>query len=149
MASATSTLCPSLEDLEQFVAGENPLDSIGAHVAVCERCRREMDRLCENNRLLAEFASASHGMPIALADRLVDLIPGYELLDEIHRGGQGVVYRAIQKSTRRVVAIKIMHGGPISGARERARFDREVHILAALQHPNIVAIHDSGNVGSA
>lgn len=75
-----------------------------------------------------------------------DAFPGYELVREIHRGGQGVVYLAIQKSTNRKVAIKVIKEGPFSGTKERARFEREVHILGALNHPNIVAIHDSGQV---
>ncbi len=69
---------------------------------------------------------------------------GYELCDEIRRGGQGVVYRAVQQSTGRDVAIKVMHQGPFVGARGRARFEREIRILARLKHSNIVTIHDSG-----
>jgi len=73
-------------------------------------------------------------------------LPGFEIRREIHRGGQGVVYQAVQKSTRRDVAIKVMREGPHSAAQDRGRFQREVEILAQLQHPNIVAIHDSGTV---
>lgn len=73
-----------------------------------------------------------------------DVFPGYEILHEIHRGGQGVVYLAIQKATKRRVAIKILHEGPFAGASGRARFEREVQILGQLNHPNIVGIHDSG-----
>jgi eukaryotic-like serine/threonine-protein kinase len=71
-------------------------------------------------------------------------IPGYKVLREIHRGGQGVVYQAIQQSTRRKVAIKVMKEGPHAGPADVARFEREVHILAQLNHPNIVAVHESG-----
>ncbi len=71
-------------------------------------------------------------------------ISGYELIREIHRGGQGVVYQGIQKSTRRRVAIKIMREGPFGGRADRNRFEREVQILGQLQHPNIVTIHESG-----
>jgi len=73
--------------------------------------------------------------------------PGYELIREIHRGGQGVVYLAIQLATKRRVAIKLMHGGPHLGSAGRARFEREVQILGQLDHPNIVKIHDSGSTG--
>jgi WD40 repeat protein len=73
-----------------------------------------------------------------------DLLPGYEILGEIHRGGQGVVYRALQKTTRRKVAIKVMREGPFAGWRDRTRFEREVQILGALNHPSIVTIHESG-----
>lgn len=73
-----------------------------------------------------------------------DTFPGFEILREIHRGGQGVVYQALQKTTRRKVAIKVIHGGPFTGSSGRARFEREVQVLGQLDHPNIVGIHDSG-----
>lgn len=73
-----------------------------------------------------------------------DVFPGYELIREIHRGGQGAVYLAIQKATKRRVAIKLMHSGPLLGSAGRIRFEREVQILAHLNHPNIVKIFDSG-----
>lgn len=76
-----------------------------------------------------------------------DLIPGYTITREIHRGGQGVVYQALQKSTKRKVAVKVMREGPFAGARERQRFEREVEILGSLNHPNIVAVIDSGSAG--
>ncbi len=70
--------------------------------------------------------------------------PGYDIAREIHRGGQGVVYQAVQLSTRRHVAVKVMHSGPFMGSSGRARFEREVQVLGQLDHPNIVRIHDSG-----
>lgn len=73
-----------------------------------------------------------------------DAFQGYEVLREIHRGGQGVVYQAIQNSTKRKVAIKLLHGGPFTGSTGRSRFEREVQVLGQLNHPNIVRIHDSG-----
>jgi serine/threonine protein kinase/WD40 repeat protein len=75
---------------------------------------------------------------------LAACLPGYELLREVHRGGQGLVYEAIQTSTRRRVAIKVMREGPFAGEADLARFEREVQILAQLHHPSIVTIHDSG-----
>lgn len=71
-------------------------------------------------------------------------VEGYDVLNEIHRGGQGVVYRAVQASTQRVVALKILLEGPGSSEQARARFQREVQLIARLQHPGIVVIHDSG-----
>lgn len=76
-----------------------------------------------------------------------ETFPGYEIVREIHRGGQGVVYQAIQKATKRRVALKVLHGGPFAGSKGRARFEREVAILAQLDHPNIVSILDSGTAG--
>lgn len=75
---------------------------------------------------------------------LPESFEGYEITREIHRGGQGVVYQGIQKSTKRKVAIKILHDGALAKPRELARFDREVQILVALNHPNIVNVYDSG-----
>jgi WD40 repeat protein len=74
-----------------------------------------------------------------------DSLPGYEVICEVHRGGQGVVYKAHHKATDRLVAIKVMREGPFAGWRDKVRFEREVRILSSLQHPSIVAIHDSGS----
>ena len=78
-----------------------------------------------------------------------DSLPGYRIIGEIHRGGQGVVYQGVQESTGRTVAIKVMRDGPFAGPKEKIRFEREVQILAQLRHPNIVTIHDSGTAGTA
>ncbi|MGD2110613.1 MAG: serine/threonine-protein kinase, partial [Phycisphaerae bacterium] len=85
------------------------------------------------------------GRPVRVELPKTDSISGYKLLGEVHRGGQGVVYRALQESTRRQVALKVIHGGHLSGEVARLRFERETHILARLEHPNIVTIHDSGS----
>ena len=73
-----------------------------------------------------------------------DAFAGYDVIDEVHRGGQGVVFRAIQKATRREVAIKVRREGPFTSQADAARFDREVQVLGLLNHPNIVAVHDTG-----
>ncbi len=71
-------------------------------------------------------------------------IGGYDILKELHRGGQGVVYEAVQHSTRRKVAVKVLLEGPYASAPARERFEREVELVASLKHPNIIAIFDSG-----
>lgn len=73
-----------------------------------------------------------------------DLFPGYTLLAGASRGGQGTVYEAIEKTTKRRVAIKVLHAGPLAAEANRARFEREIQILGSLQHPHIVTIHGSG-----
>jgi serine/threonine protein kinase len=72
------------------------------------------------------------------------MVAGYDIIRQIRRGGQGVVFEAVQRSTGRTVAIKWMRDGSFAGAGERMRFEREVRVLAQLNHPNIVTIHDSG-----
>jgi serine/threonine protein kinase/Leucine-rich repeat (LRR) protein len=71
-------------------------------------------------------------------------IRGYTIIREISRGGQAVVFQAIQESIGRKVAIKVLHEGPFVTASKRARFEREIQVLAALNHPNIVSIIDRG-----
>jgi tetratricopeptide (TPR) repeat protein len=75
---------------------------------------------------------------------LRDSIPGYEILTELGRGGMGVVYRAFQLSTKRVVALKVMLAGRFASTSARIRFQREIELSARLQHPGIVRVLESG-----
>jgi tetratricopeptide (TPR) repeat protein/tRNA A-37 threonylcarbamoyl transferase component Bud32 len=77
---------------------------------------------------------------------LQDELPEYEILESVEYGGQGVVYKATQRATNRIVAIKVLLDGPLATERQRRRFAREVELCSRLNHPNIVTVYESGTV---
>jgi tetratricopeptide (TPR) repeat protein len=70
----------------------------------------------------------------------------YTILGEVHRGGQGTVYRARETQTERIVALKVLPQGRGASLRERYRFEREVDLAASLDHPNIVRVQKGFSV---
>lgn len=168
------TRCLAAADFERYHAGMLAAQERGeveAHLSTCAACSEQYAAYVKGLSLMKKLRSAPMHRgdtvdlpPGELAEAQPEpdrtparsraheggslpqptTLPGYELLSEVHRGGQGVVYQAVQLSTRRRVAIKVLKEGPFAGPADRSRFEREVQILAQLSHPNIVAIHDSG-----
>jgi serine/threonine protein kinase/predicted negative regulator of RcsB-dependent stress response len=95
----------------------------------------------DDTQLLGALKSAAADRSPA---RLRPMIPGYDELHELGRGGQGVVFSATQRSTKRKVAVKILSDGAWASEGRRRRFEREVDLIAGLHHPNIVRLYDSG-----
>ncbi len=150
--------CPSEEQLAGFVEGvcaEDEAARIQAHVEQCARCAQWVAEAKANEAILDSVrelpdgqADGQDGASPAAGDGSLPLLPraieGYEIIRELHRGGQGVVYQAVQKSTKRKVAIKVLLEGPYASKSARRRFEREIELVASLKHPNIISVFHSG-----
>lgn len=106
-----------LEDLHQIAAGFVPQDGV-------EEGDTDNESAESSEKLLGDF----------------------RLLEEIGRGGMGVVYRAKQLSLDRIVAIKLLPFAAVLDSRQIARFNNEAHAAALLHHPNIVPVYTVGSV---
>ncbi len=127
-----ANVCPHCGE-PALLLGESP-----SHATLILHNRRERPR-DDVQRLAAEAALGSVAPTQCMPE-----VPGYELLDEIGRGGVGVVYRARQVALDRVVALKMIHYGPGCDAAALARFRSEAEVIARLQHPNIIQVHEVG-----
>ncbi len=137
--------CATIQDMEDLAAGRTVNAAVASHLETCAACRSTLERIRRNNAAAAEFASAASGAGVPIDLQLPQAqVEGYRILEEIHAGGQGIVYKAVHEPTRRVVALKVLLSGAFATSIQRGRFEREIELVAHLQHPNIVTLYDSG-----
>jgi serine/threonine protein kinase len=79
--------------------------------------------------------------------QLPERVGRFRILEELGRGGMGVVYKAWQEELKRPVALKVISSGEFAGPQERSRFRTEAEAAARLQHPHIVQVHEVGEAG--
>jgi len=129
-------------------AGEelSPEIFVAQHPEIADQLRSHLaglpliSKICAlegGDALVDETARASTDLP---------KVEGYELVEEIGRGGMGVAYQALQIATKRMVALKVMLAGPFASSTARRRFEREMQLAARLQHPHIVRVLEAGRV---
>lgn len=119
----------------------------------CPRCGVELTEveLAGNcpNCLIRQLAGPLE-MPVPEdepGELMLGVLGDFELLEELGRGGMGVVYRARQIGLGRLVALKVLGMGLPIGEAARARFSTEMAASARLSHPNVVTLYESGEDG--
>ena len=113
----------------------------------------EIEQALQDQSHDTEYASESDAAGVLTQDDVgttsASALPERTLLDfdlreMLGRGGKGVVYKAIQKSLNRTVALKMIRSGEDASPEDRARFTLEAEAVARLQHPNLVHIYEVG-----
>ena len=120
------------------------------HTPPCPSCQAPLDDLGLCPRcLLASALEPTTAPPNSAPEisKIANAFPDLEVIELIGKGGMGAVYKCRQKSLDRFVALKILPQTLANDESFALRFQAEAKALAALNHPNIVTIHDFGNQG--
>ena len=144
---------PLQELIQAELAGPtiNDQDFLRLHPQGGESLRRRLkiwrDIQAAERRARESFSEVAGERTSGLREDLAIIqaaLPGYEVSGCVQHGGQGVVYEARQRGTNRKVAVKLLLDGPLANERQRMRFEREVELIARLNHPNIVTVFEGG-----
>lgn len=151
-----TTACPTATEIEQMLlalAGEAETEALAAHLSDCDDCRRRADAISAQATLEHDLHWATEARAQTQVDvheplrRLSEILTDYEILEEIGRGGMGIVYKARQTKLNRLVAIKVLPAliGVVQ-PNSKDRFRREVELAAGLEHTNIIGVYDFDEV---
>ncbi len=100
----------------------------------------------EISALFPEHSTVDSATPAALPGREPPVIRGYDMQAVLGQGGMGIVYKAWHVRLNRPVALKMLLAGVYASPSELERFLREAEAVAGLRHPNIVQVHDVGDL---
>lgn len=131
--------CPEAARLEAVADGACADAEVNEHVRACAACRRAVEEIRENREFLAQFGAGAGPLPSP-----GPLVDGYQILGEVARGGQGIIYKAVHTATRRRVALKVPSSEALSTVGGRRRFEQEISLVAGLRHPYIITLYDRG-----